>query len=83
MTKLTQRDKHTHAEAMSIICATSYVTGLSYEEAIAVYLRARHILRDEYSVLASPMPTNWEPTAAPAVETKPTLTPSLTGDNVA
>ena len=57
--------KRTHDEAMAIINATAYVKSLSYEEAIAVYLRARHILKDTYDYLASPMPVDWEPTPVP------------------
>lgn len=60
------KEKHTHEQAMAIINATSRVVALTYEEAIIVYLRARHILKDKYAYLASPLPTDWDtPTAEP------------------
>lgn len=37
------------------------VTTLSYEEAVAVYLRARGILDDGAVSLGDPIPQDWEP----------------------
>jgi hypothetical protein len=50
-----------HDEAMSLIRRAHSVTILSYEEAIAVYLRARGILNDGEKVLGAPIPADWSP----------------------
>lgn len=51
----------THEKAMDSILRCAGVSTLSYEEAIAVYLRARGILRDEARVMAEPIPEDWSP----------------------
>jgi hypothetical protein len=51
----------THDAAMQTIVNASGESLLSYEEAIAVYLRERGILRDDAAVLADPIPAGWEP----------------------
>lgn len=51
-----------HAEAMALISGAHSATTLSYEEAIAVYLRARGILRDGNEMLGAPIPADWNPT---------------------
>lgn len=51
----------THDEAMQFISRTLTVTTLSYEEAIAVYLRFRGILNDGNEVLGAPIPKDWQP----------------------
>lgn len=56
----------THEAAMEAILAACGVTTLSYEEAIAIYLRGRGILRDGARVLGSPIPPGWTPDVAPA-----------------
>jgi hypothetical protein len=54
-----------HDEAMTLISRASSVTTLSYEEAIAVYLRARGILRDGNEMLGAPIPDDWSPAPTP------------------
>jgi len=51
----------THDEAMSLISRANSVTTLRYEEAIAVYLRARGILRDGQDFLGASIPSDWQP----------------------
>lgn len=51
----------THDEAMDLIAETLTVTVLSYDEAIAIYLRARGFLRDGSPVLGAPVPDDWAP----------------------
>lgn len=51
----------THERAMQTILAASGVSALSYEEAVAVYLRARGILKDDARMMADPIPAGWEP----------------------
>lgn len=50
-----------HDEAMSLIYGAHSVTTLSYEEVIAIYLRARGILRDGEEMLGAPIPSEWSP----------------------
>jgi hypothetical protein len=50
-----------HDEAMSLIFGAHTVSMLSYEEAIAIYLRARGILVDHAAELAAEIPPNWKP----------------------
>lgn len=50
-----------HDEAMDLIISASSTTALSYDEMIAVYLRARGILNDGAQPLASPIPPDWYP----------------------
>lgn len=51
----------THEYAMDLISRAFSVTTLSYEEAIAIYLRARGILRDDSEMMAGPIPPDWTP----------------------
>ena len=51
----------THSEALDLICKACTVTILSYDEAIAIYLRARGFLRDGSPVLGAPVPDDWAP----------------------
>lgn len=51
----------THDEAMDLISKAITVTVISYEEAIAIYLRARRFLRDGSPVLGAPVPDDWAP----------------------
>lgn len=51
----------THDEAMDLILGAAGMTVLSYEEAIAVYLRARKILNDGERTLGAPIPADWTP----------------------
>ena len=50
-----------HNGAMEYVLGAASVTTLSYEEAIATYLRARGILRDGAKALADPIPRDWAP----------------------
>lgn len=58
--------RKTHDEAMSLISRAHSVTTLSYEEAIAIYLRSRGILGDGEEVLGAPIPRDWVPAMAGA-----------------
>jgi hypothetical protein len=62
-----------HAAAMDLIHGAATVSSLSYEEAIAVYLRARGILKDTSTTLAAPIPQGWMPplAATPAIPPQP------------
>jgi hypothetical protein len=51
----------THSEAMGMIRAANTVTILNYEEAIAIYLRARGILNDGQNMLGDLIPLDWKP----------------------
>ena len=51
----------THSEALDLICKACTVTILSYDEAIAIYLRARGFLRDGSPVMGAPVPDDWAP----------------------
>ena len=51
----------THSEALDLICKACTVTILSYDEAIAIYLRARGFLRDGSPVMGAPVPDDWVP----------------------
>jgi hypothetical protein len=53
-----------HNEAMETIIAAAKMSTLSYEEAVACYLRARGILNDNAEYLAGPMPVGWTPPRA-------------------
>lgn len=50
----------THDEAMRLLRDVG--TTLSYEETVAIYLRARGILRDGQEMLGAPIPDDWKPT---------------------
>ena len=52
-----------HADAMDIIKASATVTVLSYDEAIAIYLRATGLLADGADMLGAPVPDDWKPRA--------------------
>lgn len=52
-----------HEAAMQTILNASGVSTLSYEEAVACYLRARGILRDDAEYMCGPIPHAWEPPA--------------------
>jgi hypothetical protein len=56
-----------HAEAIDLIRNTARETFLSYEEAVAVYLRARGFLNDGATELGAPVPEDWSPVARSAV----------------
>ena len=51
----------THNEAMDLIRRAASVTTLSYEEAVAIYLRARGILIDGQEMLGAAVPADWQP----------------------
>ena len=51
----------THDKSMKLIARTLTVTTLSYEEAIAIYLRSRGILKDGNEMLGAPVPDDWNP----------------------
>lgn len=53
-----------HEQAMQTIFNVSGVSTMSYEEAVACYLRARGILRDEASYMAGAIPEDWVPPAS-------------------
>jgi hypothetical protein len=55
----------THEREMDTIRSASSVTILSYEEAVACYLRARGILRDDAELMCSPVPPGWTPPLPP------------------
>lgn len=50
-----------HDEAMDMIIGCGRVTTLSYEEAIAIYLRMRGILEDGAEAMGAPIPVGWQP----------------------
>lgn len=50
-----------HEQAMQVIYDAMTVSTLSYEEAIAVYLRSRQILNDDPERLGDPVPKDWTP----------------------
>lgn len=50
-----------HDEAMGMIIGCARVTTLSYEEAIAIYLRMRGILKDAAEAMGAPIPAGWQP----------------------
>lgn len=50
-----------HDGAMSMILGAASVSPPSYEEAIAIYLRARGILNDGTGLMSAPIPSDWEP----------------------
>lgn len=59
-------NRKTHDEAMHMIYNADGVAHLSYEEVVAVYIRARGILRDEFDgtpgkPLGAPIPEDWDP----------------------
>ena len=60
----TAKELATHHGAMTLIDCACTVTTLSYEEAIAIYLRARGILADGAEMLGAPIPSGWVPPSA-------------------
>lgn len=52
---------HSHSDAMALIFGALSVTTLSYEEAIAIYLRARGILDDGNEMMGAAVPWHWVP----------------------
>lgn len=48
-----------HAAAMGMVLAAAGVGTISFEQAVAIYLRARCILRDGAECLAAPLPAAW------------------------
>jgi hypothetical protein len=52
-----------HQDAMDIINASATVTALSYDEAVAIYLRATGLLADGADMLGAPVPDDWKPRA--------------------
>jgi hypothetical protein len=50
-----------HDEAMETIVGAAGVATLSYEEAIAAYLRMRGILNDGEEMLGASVPAGWTP----------------------
>ncbi len=53
-----------HDQAVQTILNASGVSTMSYEEAVACYLRARGILRDEAAYMSGPIPEDWVPPAS-------------------
>lgn len=53
---MADKSKLSHDEAMDLITGACTVSFLSYEEAIAVYLRARGVLSDGAKTLGAPIP---------------------------
>lgn len=51
----------THDAAMNVIRGAACETALSYEEAVAVYLRLRGILDDGRECKGDPVPADWQP----------------------
>jgi len=51
----------THEQAMQTLINCAREAGMSYEEAVCGYLRARGILRDDAEYMCAPMPEGWSP----------------------
>lgn len=50
-----------HHGAMSMVLGAASVSPPSYEEAIAIYLRARGVLNDDSALLGASIPADWNP----------------------
>lgn len=51
----------THGQAIDLIRNAGREVFLSYEETVAIYLRARGILNDGAAELGAPVPEDWSP----------------------